>query len=88
MAEDSIGKRTASGEIYGMRKYTAAHRILPFGSIVRVTNLINGRSVKARINDRSPFIKGWIIDLSYGAARKLGIIESGTAKVRIDVMSR
>ena len=82
------GKRTASGEIYNMRKYTAAHRTLPFGSIVRVTNLSNGRSVKVRINDRGPFVKGRIIDLSYGAARKLGIIESGTAKVRIDVLSR
>jgi rare lipoprotein A len=59
MAEDSIGKRTASGEIYSMCKYTAAHRILPFGSIVRVTNLIN---------DRGLFIKGRIIDLSYGGS--------------------
>lgn len=71
-----------------MRKYTAAHRTLPFGSIVRVTNLSNSRSVKVRINDRDPFVKGRIIDLSYGAARKLGISESGTAKVRIDVLSR
>jgi len=82
------GKRTASGEIYNMRKYTAAHRTLPFGSIVRVTNLSNGRSIKVRINDRGPFVKSRIIDLSYGAARKLGIIESGIAKVRIDVLSR
>lgn len=82
------GKRTASGEIYNMRKCTAAHRTLPFGSIVRVTNLSNGRSVKVRINDRGPFVKGRIIDLSYGAARKLRTIGSGVTKVRIDVLSR
>lgn len=82
------GKRTASGEIYNMRKCTAAHRTLPFGSIVRVTNLSNGRSVKMRINDRGPFVKGRIIDLSYGAARKLRTIGSGVTKVRIDVLSR
>lgn len=82
------GKRTASGEIYNMRRCTAAHRTLPFGSIVRVTNLSNGPSVKVKTNDHGPFVKGWIIDLSHGATRKLRMIESGVTKVRIDVLSR
>jgi rare lipoprotein A len=80
------GKRTASGEIYNMYDLTAAHKTLPFGTIVKVYNLENGRSVVVRINDRGPFVKGRIIDLSYGAAKKLGMIEKGVVRVRIEVI--
>lgn len=79
------GKRTASGEIYNMYAYTAAHRTLPFNTYVLVTNLSNGKSVVVRINDRGPFKRGRIIDLSYAAAKKIGIISSGTAKVRLEI---
>lgn len=79
------GKRTANGERYDMYQLTAAHKTLPFGSIVRVERLDGAQSVIVRINDRGPFIPGRIIDLSYGAARALGIISSGTTGVRLTV---
>ena len=79
------GRTTASGEIYDMDRMTAAHRWLPFGSIVRVENRDNGRSTRVRINDRGPFVTGRIIDLSRAAARELGMVGSGTASVRIVV---
>ena len=79
------GRRTASGEVFDMREMTAAHRTLPFGTRVRVTNLANGRQVTVRINDRGPFRRGRIIDLSYAAARKLGIVGRGVAKVRVAI---
>ncbi len=72
---------TASGERMNPSAMTAAHRSLPFGSIVKVTNMKNGRSVTVRINDRGPFIRGRVIDLSKAAARKLGFIRSGHTKV-------
>jgi rare lipoprotein A len=78
------GKRTASGEIYNMYDLTAAHRWLPFGTLVKVINLRNHRAVVVRINDRGPFVKNRIIDLSYAAARALGMIGSGTAPVEIE----
>lgn len=77
---------TASGEPYRKDELTAAHRTLPFGTVVKVINLENGRSVIVRINDRGPFVRGRIIDLSYAAAKELGIIEKGLAKVRIKVI--
>jgi len=77
------GYKTASGEIYNMYKMTAAHKTLPLPSYVRVTNLDNHRSVIVRVNDRGPFHKGRIIDLSYAAAKKLGYAEKGTANVEI-----
>lgn len=80
------GLRTASGERYDMDELTAAHRTLPFGTRVRVTNLENGRQVVVRINDRGPFRKGRILDLSYAAARRLGLLGRGVAKVRIQVL--
>ncbi len=80
------GRRTASGEIYNMYNMTAAHRTLPFGTLVRVVNLNNGRSVVVKINDRGPFVKGRIIDLSYEAALRLGMIGTGTVPVRITVV--
>lgn len=83
---DYHGRRTANGERYNMFRYTAAHPTLPFGSKVRVTNLENKRKVVVRINDRGPFVKNRIIDLSYAAARKLKMIKDGVARVRIEVL--
>lgn len=80
------GKHTASGEIYDQEDLTAACRTLPLGTRVLVTNLQNGRRVEVRINDRGPFAKGRKIDLSHAAASALGIINPGTARVRIDVI--
>lgn len=80
------GNRSASGEIFNQNALTAAHRNLPFGTLVRVTNLDNGASVVVRINDRGPFTGGRIIDLSAGAARVLGLIHSGVAPVRVEVL--
>ena len=79
-------KRTANGEIFNMYKFSAAHKSYPLGTKVRVTNLENGKSIKLVINDRGPFVKGRIIDLSYKAARKLDYVNQGTVKVRIDVI--
>ena len=79
-------KRTANGEIFNMYKVSAAHKSYPLGTKVRVTNLKNGKSIKLVINDRGPFVKGRIIDLSYKAARKLDFVNQGTTKVRIDVL--
>src|ERR1700676_2513061 len=78
------GGRTASGEVTRPNGYTAAHRTLPFGSKVLVTNLRNGRSVIVRITDRGPYGRGRIIDVSIAAARELGMISSGTARVSLD----
>jgi rare lipoprotein A len=78
------GGRTASGERSGPNQLTAAHRTLPFGSRVLVTNLRNGRSVTVRINDRGPFGRGRIIDVSVAAARQLGMIGSGIAMVTVE----
>ena len=80
------GKRTASGEVYDMEDMTAAHRRLPFGTLVRVENRDNGRSAVVRINDRGPFARGRIIDLSRAAARDIGMLGPGTARVRIAVI--
>ncbi len=81
------GKKTASGERFNMYAMTAAHKTLPFNSRVRVTNLDNNKSVKVRINDRGPWTKGRIIDLSYAAAKKIDMIEKGVVKVRVEVIS-
>lgn len=75
------GKRTASGEVYDMNALTAAHRTLPMGSRVRVTNLDNGRSVDVRINDRGPFAGDRLIDVSYAAAQRLGAVGAGVFRV-------
>lgn len=82
------GRTTSSGEIYDMHAFTAAHRTLPFGSRVRVTNARNGRQVVVRINDRGPFVKGRIIDLSRAAATLLGMLDDGTAPVRLELLPR
>ena len=80
------GKLTANGEIYNMYAYTAANKIMPFGTIVKVINLNNGKSVIVRINDRGPFMKGRILDLSYAAGKKIGLDKTGTAPVKIIVL--
>jgi len=81
------GKRTADGERYDIHEMTAAHRSLPFGTIVRVENESTGRTVKVRINDRGPYEKGRIVDLSSAAGRKLGIRDDGVATVRLQVFA-
>ena len=80
------GRKTASGEVFDMHAYTAAHRTLPFGTLVRVTYLKTGKSVVVRINDRGPWKRGRIIDLSYAAARKVGLVRDGTGRVRLEVI--
>lgn len=83
-----MGTRTANGEAYRPDGMTAAHRTLPFGTIVEVKNLRNGRTARLRINDRGPFIGGRIIDVSRGGARQLGLMGSGTARVRVTTLGR
>jgi rare lipoprotein A len=85
-AEDFHGKLTANGEIYDMYGLTAAHKTLPLNTIVRVTNIFNNKSLILRINDRGPYVKGRILDCSYGAAKKLEFVNEGTAEVKIDVI--
>ena len=81
------GRRTASGEIFDTHGLTAAHRSLPFGTRVLVTNLENGRSVEVRINDRGPFVAGRVIDLSLAAARAIGLAGRGVSAVRLEVLA-
>ena len=83
---DFHGKRTANGEIYNMYELSAAHKTLPLGTYLKVHNLSNDKKIVIRINDRGPFIKGRIIDLSYSAAKKLDILLSGIAKVKIEAI--
>tara|TARA_Y100000748_G_scaffold85672_1_gene70926 strand:+ start:571 stop:1071 length:501 start_codon:yes stop_codon:yes gene_type:complete len=85
-AEDFHGKLTANGEVYDMYGLTAAHKTLPLNTICRVTNLTNQKSLILRINDRGPYIKGRILDCSYGAAQKLDFVNQGTTKVKIEVI--
>ena len=85
-ADKFQGRKTASGEIYDKNKLTAAHRSLKFGTLVRVTNLFNDKSVIVRINDRGPFVESRIIDLSYAAAKKIDMIDQGVAEVLIEAI--
>jgi len=80
------GKYTSNGEIYNMYAFTAAHKTLPMNTIVKVTNLHNNKSVIVRINDRGPFVKGRIIDLSYAAGKTIGLDKTGTAPVKLEVI--
>ena len=80
------GNRTANGERFDPSQLTAAHRTLPFGSMVRVTNISNGDSVVVRINDRGPFSRGRVIDVSHAAAREIGMHRSGTARVKLALL--
>jgi rare lipoprotein A len=80
------GTQTANGERFDTRQLTAAHRTLPFGTRLRVTNVATGRSVTVRVNDRGPFIPGRVVDVSYSAAETLGMVGRGIAKVKLDVI--
>jgi rare lipoprotein A len=82
------GKKTASGTIFDDAKFTAAHKTLPLGTRVRVTNLVNGKSVEVDINDRGPFVEDRVIDLSQAAAHALGMRDRGVAPVRLDLVDR
>ena len=82
----SHGNRTASGERFDPHELTAAHRTLPFGTKLRVTNLSNGQSVTVRVNDRGPFVPGRVVDVSHSAAQSLGMVGQGVAKVKLDVV--
>jgi rare lipoprotein A len=84
--EDFHGWMTASGEIYNMEALTGAHRTLPLGTVVRVTNVKNGKQVRVRINDRGPYVHGRILDLSYAAARKLNMVEHGITTISLEVI--
>lgn len=86
-AEDFHGKKTSNGEIFNMWAMTCAHKMLPFNTMLKVTNLSNGKSVVVRVNDRGPFVGTREIDLSKGAAAKIGMIGSGTAKVKLEIVS-
>jgi len=81
------GRHSANGEVYDMYKFTAAHRTLPFDTVVRVTNLDNGMQTEVRITDRGPFVEDRIIDLSLAAARAIGMVGTGTARVKLDIIS-
>src|SRR4030065_920631 len=84
--EDFHGRPTSSGEIYNMYDLTAAHKLMPLGTVAKITNLENDRSVVVKINDRGPFVEGRIIDLSYSAAREIGMAEKGLSRVEIKVL--
>lgn len=86
-AEAFHGKKTSNGEIFNMWAMTCAHKMLPFNTMLKVTNLSNGKSVVVRVNDRGPFVANREIDLSKGAASKLGMIGSGTAKVKLEIIT-
>jgi len=81
------GRKTASGEPYDMHRLTAAHRTMPFGTRLRVTSVENGRSVVVRVNDRGPHVAGRILDLSFAAAKSLGMVGNGVARVEIVVLA-
>ena len=87
-AEDFHGKRTSNGERFNMNDYTCAHKSLPFNTILKVTNLANGKTCEVRVNDRGPFVASREIDLSKAAAIKLGMIGSGTTKVKLEIVKR
>lgn len=85
-AEDFHGKRTSNGEKFNMNDLTCAHKVLPFDTILKVTNLANGKTVQVRVNDRGPFVVGREIDLSKAAAKQLNMIGSGTTKVKLEIV--
>ena len=84
--EQFHGKVAANGEIFDMSALTAAHRTLPLGSMVRVVNLMNGKHVRVRINDRGPYVNGRILDLSYAAAARLGMVDGGLSVIQLEVI--
>ena len=87
-AEDFHGKKTSNGERFNMNDFTCAHKSLPFNTILKVTNLANGKSCEVRVNDRGPFVLNREIDLSKAAATKLGMIGTGTTKVKLEIVKK
>ena len=85
-ADKYQGRKTANGETFDTTRLTAAHRTLPFGTRVRVTNVVNGKSVVVRVNDRGPFVAGRVIDLSAAAAKQLDMLRAGVVKVKLEVV--
>ncbi len=83
---DFHGRSTSNGEVYDMHAITAAHKVLPMHTMVLVQNMDNGRKLVVRVNDRGPFVKGRIIDLSYAAAKKIGLLRAGTARVTVTAL--
>lgn len=86
-SEEFHGRKTASGEIYDMHKYTCAHPYLPFNTWLKVTNIANQKSVLVRVNDRGPFLRNRIIDLSYAAAKRLGMLGPGSIYVKLEIVN-
>src|SRR6476469_5175923 len=86
--DDFHGWVTASGELYDMHALTAAHRTLPLGTIVRVTNVVYGRHVTLRINDRGPYVNGRILDVSYAAAKRLAMLRDGISAIQLEVVGQ
>ncbi|HTB51317.1 MAG TPA: septal ring lytic transglycosylase RlpA family protein [Ferruginibacter sp.] len=82
------GRKTADGEVFNSKDFTAAHKTLPFNSIVYVKNLSNGKTVQVRINDRGPYAKGRVIDLSFAAAQKIGLVNEGVTEVELKYKRR
>jgi len=82
------GRKTANGEVFDQNALTAAHKKLPFGTVLNVTDIDSGRSVKVRINDRGPFIRGRDIDVSQGVAKRLGFIKKGVVNVKLEILTR
>ncbi len=87
-ADKFHGRKTANGEVYDMHGFTAAHKTLPFGTIVDVTNLANNKKIRLRITDRGPFVGDRIIDVTLAAAKELDMLKTGTAEVRIDILKK
>ena len=85
--DDFHGWLTASGESYDMQALTAAHRTLPLGTVARITNVVNGKHVLIQINDRGPYVNGRILDLSYAAAKTLGMLEDGISVIQLEVVA-
>lgn len=83
-----LGRKTACGDIFTEHEYTCAHKYLPFGTKIKVTNVDNNRSVIVRVNDRGPFVKGRIVDLSIQSAKELGLIQSGVANVQVEIVNQ
>jgi rare lipoprotein A len=86
--DDFHGRTTASGEVYDMHALTAAHRTLPLGTVVRIVNVVNGKHVTIRINDRGPYVHGRIVDLSYAAAKGLGMVQDGVSAIQLEVVGK
>ena len=86
--DDFHGRTTASGELYDMHALTAAHRTLPLGTVVRIVNVVNGKHVTIRVNDRGPYVHGRILDLSYAAAKTLGMVQDGVSAIQLEVVGK